>query len=95
MCASVVWDSASSQYALRTFARSSSACQALLAHVGRSFIVSATLQVRANYRLRCQSWFDIAWADLIVVTDYRTVNNERKKLTWRSRLKRKMRRCGS
>jgi len=60
----VVWDSGSSQYVLKTFARSSSACQALLAHVGRSFIVSATLQVRANYRLRCQSWFDIAWSDL-------------------------------
>ncbi len=60
----VVWDSASSQYVLKTFARSSAACQALLAHVGRSFIVSATLQVRANYRLRCQSWFDIAWSDL-------------------------------
>jgi len=60
----VVWDSASSAYVLKTFARSSAACQALLAHVGRSFIVSATLQVRANYRLRCQSWFDIAWADL-------------------------------
>lgn len=60
----VVWDSASSQYVLKTFARSSTGCQALLTHVGRSFIVSATLQVRANYRLRCQSWFDIAWADL-------------------------------
>ena len=60
----VVWDSASSAYVLKTFPRSSTQCQALLAHIGRSFIVSATLQVRANYRLRCQSWFDIAWSDL-------------------------------
>ncbi len=60
----VVWDSGSSQYVLKTFARSSAACQALLTHIGRSFIVSATLQVRTNYRLRCQSWFDIAWSDL-------------------------------
>src|SRR4029078_1964935 len=60
----VVWDSATNAYALKTFPRSSTQCQALLTHIGRSFIVSATLQVRANSRLRCQSWFDIGWADL-------------------------------
>jgi FAD/FMN-containing dehydrogenase len=60
----VVWDSATSQYALKTFPRSSTQCQALLTHVGRSFITSVTLQVRTNYRLRCQSWFDIGWQDL-------------------------------
>lgn len=60
----VVWDAATSAYVLKTYARSSSACQALLAHVGRAFIVEATLQVRANYRLRCQSYFDISWQNL-------------------------------
>jgi FAD/FMN-containing dehydrogenase len=60
----VVWDTATSQYVLRTYPRSNPACLALLAHVGRAFIVEATLQVRANHRLRCQSWFDIHWSNL-------------------------------
>ena len=36
----------------------------LLTHVGRSFVTSVTLQVGANQRLRCQSWFDINWQTL-------------------------------
>jgi FAD/FMN-containing dehydrogenase len=55
----VVWDSSSSQYLLKTFNRSDAASQAFVAHLGRAFIVQATLQVGANQRLRCQSWFNI------------------------------------
>jgi len=60
----VVWDSATSQYALRTFQRSDAACAALLAHVGRAFITEVTLQVGANQRLRCQSWFNVPVSEL-------------------------------
>lgn len=60
----VVWDSATSAYVLKTYARSSASSLALLTHVGRAFIISATLQVRTNYRMRCQSWFDIPWTEL-------------------------------
>jgi FAD/FMN-containing dehydrogenase len=60
----VVWDGATSQYALRTFQRSDPGCTALLTHVGRAFIVEVTMQVGANQRLRCQSWFDKTAATL-------------------------------
>jgi FAD/FMN-containing dehydrogenase len=54
----VVWDAANNQYELRTFQRSDPGCAALLTHVGRAFVIEVTLQVGANQRLRCQSWFD-------------------------------------
>jgi len=60
----VVWDSATSQYTLRTFSRGDAGIRPLLTHVGRSFVTSVTLQVGANQRLRCQSWFDINWQTL-------------------------------
>ena len=60
----VVWDSASSQYVLQTFQRSNPLCKAFLAHLGRTFITSATLQVGANQRLRCQSWFNVPATEL-------------------------------
>jgi FAD/FMN-containing dehydrogenase len=60
----VVWDSASSQYVLRTFQRTEPACKAFLAHLGRSFLTEVTLQVGENQRLRCQSWFDIPATEL-------------------------------
>lgn len=60
----VVWNSANNQYELRTFQRTDPGCTALLAHVGRSFITEVTLQVGANQRLRCQSWFDKTAAEL-------------------------------
>ena len=60
----VVWDAASSQYALRTFQRTDPGCTALLAHIGRAFITEVTLQVGANQRLRCQSWFNQTAATL-------------------------------
>ncbi|WP_051748055.1 cholesterol oxidase substrate-binding domain-containing protein [Nevskia soli] len=60
----VVWDTASSQYVLRTFQRTDAGCAALLTHVGRAFITEVTLQVGTNQRLRCQSWFDKTAAEL-------------------------------
>ncbi len=60
----VVWNSAASAYVLKTFARNDPGIAPLLAHVGRSFITSATLQVGANKRLRCQSWIDKTAATL-------------------------------
>jgi hypothetical protein len=43
-------------YSLRTFHRGSDAdAKAMLAHLGRTMIVEATLQVVDNYNLRCQS----------------------------------------
>jgi len=55
----VVWDSGSSQYVLKTFQRTDAQCRAFLVHLGRTFITQVTLQVGANQRLRCQSWFNI------------------------------------
>ena len=60
----VVWDAGQNQYVLRTFARSDPAIKPLLTHVGRGFVTSVTLQVGANQRLRCQSWFDIPWTQM-------------------------------
>jgi FAD/FMN-containing dehydrogenase len=51
----VVWDAAGGSYVLRTFERSDADIQALMVHVGRSFVTSATLRVGANQRLRCLS----------------------------------------
>lgn len=55
----VVWDAASGRYVLMTFQRTDPQCQAFLAHLGRAFIVEATLRVGPNQRLRCQSWVNI------------------------------------
>ncbi|WP_420749966.1 cholesterol oxidase substrate-binding domain-containing protein [Rhodococcus sp. O3] len=60
----VVWNSASGAYEVRTFQRSDADITALLAHVGRSFVTSVTLQAGANYRLRCQSFTDVPWQEL-------------------------------
>jgi len=51
----VVWDAASSSYALRTFQRGDAQCAALLTHLGRAFLTEVTLSVRANFHLRCVS----------------------------------------
>lgn len=48
-----------SQYSLRTFTRGEGDDIALLTHLGRAFLVDATLQVIDNYNLRCQSYTDI------------------------------------
>ena len=55
----VAWNASTNSYALTTFSRSNAAIKAFLTHVGRAFVVSATLQVGANYRLRCQSYVTI------------------------------------
>jgi FAD/FMN-containing dehydrogenase len=60
----VVFDAAQNQYALKTFTRADPDIRAFLTHLGRAFITSVTLQAGANYRLRCQSWYDIPNAEL-------------------------------
>lgn len=60
----VVWNPAQGQYALKTFQRSDADIRAFLAHLGRAFVTSVTLQIAANQSLRCQSWVDIPAADL-------------------------------
>jgi FAD/FMN-containing dehydrogenase len=60
----VVWDTATSKYVLRTYQRSDPTISAFLTHLGRAFIVSATLQVGTDTRLRCQSFYDIPTATL-------------------------------
>ena len=47
--------SPTSGYALRTFTRGEGDDKAFLTHVGRAFLVDATLQLVPNYNLRCQS----------------------------------------
>ena len=60
----VVWSSAQNQYVLKAFSRSDPDIKAFLTPLGRAFITSATLQAGANYRLRCQSWYNIPTAEL-------------------------------
>ncbi|MGC0153209.1 cholesterol oxidase substrate-binding domain-containing protein [Chromobacterium vaccinii] len=60
----VVYDTASRSYALKKFSRNDAQIAPLLAHVGRSLIVEATLQVAQNQRLRCQSWFNIPSSEM-------------------------------
>jgi FAD/FMN-containing dehydrogenase len=60
----VVWNSATSEYVLKTFARSDPDIRAFLAHLGRAFVTAVTLQVAASQNLRCQSWVDVTAADL-------------------------------
>jgi hypothetical protein len=49
---------------LKTFDRSDPDIRAFSTHLGRAFITSVTLQAGHNYRLRCQSWFNIPNAEL-------------------------------
>ena len=60
----VVWNSSSGKYVLTTFQRSNPDIRAFLAHLGRAFITSVTLQLAASQNLQCQSWVDISAADL-------------------------------
>jgi FAD/FMN-containing dehydrogenase len=60
----VVWSSAQGQYVLKTFQRDDPDIRPFLAHLGRAFVTQVTLQVAASQNLRCQSWVDIAVADL-------------------------------
>ena len=63
----VVTDTNSSspnRYVKRTFKRGESDAKAMLTHLGRVFLVEATLEVVDNYNLRCQSFTDIPWQTL-------------------------------
>lgn len=65
----VVWDQRSGRYALRTLSRSDKEISALLAHLGRAFVVEATLQIGANYRMRCRSVVDLPASTLFAAPD--------------------------
>ncbi len=60
----VVWDGSLNRYAVKTFHRSDFDSLAFLTHVGRAFVVEATLQAVPNARVRCQSFVDIPAAEL-------------------------------
>ncbi|USC16073.1 cholesterol oxidase substrate-binding domain-containing protein [Rhodococcus sp. 11-3] len=58
----VAWNG--SEYALRTYTRADADVTALLAHLGRTFVTSVTLQAGPDTRMRCQSYTDIDWREL-------------------------------
>ncbi|WP_255028589.1 cholesterol oxidase substrate-binding domain-containing protein [Rhodococcus sp. GA1] len=60
----VVWNPSAGAYELREFRRAEPEIRPLLAHLGRTFVTSVTLQAGANYRVRCQSFTDIPWREL-------------------------------
>src|SRR5690606_31060483 len=60
----VVWNPSAGAYELREFRRADPEIGPLLAHLGRTFVTSVTLQAGANYRVRCQSFTDIPWREL-------------------------------
>lgn len=60
----VVWDPTTEAYVLRTFQRSDPEMAALCVHLGRAFLVEATLQVGPNVRLRCESYRSYSAAEL-------------------------------
>ncbi|MFE9676826.1 cholesterol oxidase substrate-binding domain-containing protein [Streptomyces sp. NPDC006259] len=60
----VVWDDTAGRYVLRTVSRAEPDCDALLTHVGRSFVTEAVLRVGADHNLRCQSFLDIPATEL-------------------------------
>ncbi|MGU7843919.1 cholesterol oxidase substrate-binding domain-containing protein [Burkholderia sp. AW33-5] len=60
----VVYEKKTDEYILRTFFRKDMDMAAFLAHLGRAFIVEASLDVSTNQRLRCQSYVDIPAAEL-------------------------------
>ncbi|MER0863918.1 cholesterol oxidase substrate-binding domain-containing protein [Pseudomonas aeruginosa] len=60
----VVWDGAAGKYVLKTFRRDDPACAPFLVHLGRAFIVEATLQAGVNKRMRCQSYVNIPASEM-------------------------------
>lgn len=60
----VVWDGPSASYVVKSYRRSDPEATALLTHLGRAFLTSVTLQAGANYRLRCQSWYNVPTSEL-------------------------------
>ena len=55
----VVWDESQEAYVARAFSRADAEMSALLVHLGRALLVSATLRVAKNQRLRCVSRTDV------------------------------------
>jgi FAD/FMN-containing dehydrogenase len=62
----VALDFASGTYKLQTFTRGQAGGDdnAFLAHLGRAFLTSVTLEVIPNFNLRCQSFMNIDWQTL-------------------------------
>lgn len=48
------------RYAIREFSRGEGDDRAFLVHLGRAFLLDATLEVVDNYNMRCQSFVDIS-----------------------------------
>jgi Cholesterol oxidase, substrate-binding len=48
------------RYAIREFSRGEGDDRAFLVHLGRAFLLDATLEVIDNYNMRCQSFVDIS-----------------------------------
>ncbi|SHN43321.1 cholesterol oxidase substrate-binding domain-containing protein [Cryptosporangium aurantiacum] len=73
----VAWDATAGAYVLKTYTRTQPQIAAFLVHLGRAFVVSAVLQVGANTRLRCQSFYDIPTATLFAApgTSGRTIES--------------------
>jgi FAD/FMN-containing dehydrogenase len=65
----VVWDPGEGAYALRTFTRADPECAALLVHLGRAFVTSATLRVGVDSSLRCESRCDIPVEDVFAAPE--------------------------
>jgi len=55
----IVWDESQDAYVARNFARGDAEMSALLVHLGRALLVSATLRVAENERVRCVSRTDV------------------------------------
>lgn len=60
----VVWDAASGQYALRTFARTAPEARALLVHLGRTIVTEVTLAASPNDHYRCQSYVHVPASEM-------------------------------
>lgn len=61
----VAWDKKANAYTLQTIDRRDREAEVLLAHLGRSLVVEAVLQVGANQKLRCRSYTDIHIDELL------------------------------
>ncbi len=61
----VVWDRRANQYVLRRFERDQRNAGVLATSLGRSFITEVEFQVGHNQNLRCQSFTDIPYTELM------------------------------
>ena len=60
----VVFDNATSSYALKTFERNDAESNAMIVNLGRAFIVDVTLSIGRDYNLQCYSYVDIPVGEL-------------------------------